>query len=217
MTSNVDHESGGSYKQLIWDGKNPSWIVWETKMLARAVTKKWYDVMVGLPEDVLADSMILDDDNDAHAINIKKRDANRRGYSNLISPIDTTKRSGRAAFSVVRMAKNETSPMGALQVSCGVNPVSTQKRLEEALLALEAGSLTPQQLRELPSLINKAKSEAFAFGHAQKDSTRPVVQSQTTNQQVQVPLPVQIVWENARIHFWKIVVVRNLPKPRVVD
>jgi hypothetical protein len=63
--------------------------------------------------------------------------------------------------------KNDSnlSVEGALQVSCGVNPVSTQKRLEEALLALEAGSLTPQQLRQLPSLINKAKSEAFAFGH----------------------------------------------------
>jgi hypothetical protein len=86
-------------------------------MLARAVTKKWYDVMVGLPEDVPADSMVLDDDNDAHAINIKKRDANRRGYSDLISLIDTTKSSGRAAFSVVRMANNGTSPMGSLPLA----------------------------------------------------------------------------------------------------
>jgi hypothetical protein len=62
MTSNVDQDGGGSYKQLIWDGKNPNWIVWETKMLARAVTKKWYDIMIGLPENVPADSMVLDED-----------------------------------------------------------------------------------------------------------------------------------------------------------
>jgi hypothetical protein len=112
MASNVDQDGGGSYKQLVWDGKNPNWIVWETKMQARAVTKKWYEVMMGLPEDVPADSIVLDENNVEHANDIKKRDANRRGYSDLISLIDTTKSSGRAAFSVVRMAKNETSPLG---------------------------------------------------------------------------------------------------------
>jgi hypothetical protein len=66
MTSNVDQEGGGSYKQLIWDGKNPNWIIWETKMQARAVTKRWYDVMIGLPEDVPADLIVWDEDNVAH-------------------------------------------------------------------------------------------------------------------------------------------------------
>jgi hypothetical protein len=50
-------------------------------------------------------------------MNIKVRDANRRGYSDLISLIDTTKSSGRAAFNVVRMAKNETSPLGSLPLA----------------------------------------------------------------------------------------------------
>jgi hypothetical protein len=131
MTSNVDHESGGSYKQLILDGKNPDWIGWETKMLVRVVTKKWYDVMVGLPEDVPADPMRLDDDNDAHAINIKKRNANRRGYSDLISLIDTTKCSGRAAFSVVRMATNETSPIS----SFGMGKIEEQVQPKECTKA----------------------------------------------------------------------------------
>ena len=117
MASNVDQENGGSYKQLVWDGKNPNWIVWETKMQARAVTKKWYEVMMGLPEDVPADSIVLDEDNVEHANDIKKRDANRRGYSDLISLIDTDKSSGQAAFSVVRMAKNELNPMGSLPLA----------------------------------------------------------------------------------------------------
>jgi hypothetical protein len=73
--------------------------------------------MMGLPEDVPADSIVLDEDNVEHANDIKKRDANRCGYSDLISLIDTTKSSGRAAFSVVRMAKNETSPMGSLPLA----------------------------------------------------------------------------------------------------
>jgi hypothetical protein len=117
MTSNVDQESGESYKQLIWNGKNPNWIVWETKMQVRAMTKRWYDVMIGLPEDIPADSIVLDEDNVAHANDIKKRDVNRRGYSDRILRIDTTKSSGTAAFSVVRMAKNETSPMGSLPLA----------------------------------------------------------------------------------------------------
>jgi hypothetical protein len=70
-------------------------------MQARAVTKKWYEVMMGLPEDVPADSVVLDKDNTDHAADIKKRDANRRGYSDLIPLIDTAKSSGRAAFSVI--------------------------------------------------------------------------------------------------------------------
>jgi hypothetical protein len=101
----------------MWDGKNPNWIVWETKVQARAVKKRWYDVMIGLPEVVPADSIVLDEDNVAHTNDIKKRDANRRGYSNLISLIDMTKSSGRAAFSVVHMAKNETSPMESLPLA----------------------------------------------------------------------------------------------------
>jgi hypothetical protein len=101
----------------MYDGKYPNWIVWETKMQARAVTKRWYDVMIGLPEDVPADSIVLDEDNVAHANDIKKRNANRRGYSDLISLIDMTKSSGRAAFSIVGMAKNETSPMGSLPLA----------------------------------------------------------------------------------------------------
>jgi hypothetical protein len=117
MSPNVDQESGGGYKQVVWDGNIRNWIVWETKMQARAVTKKWYEVMMGLPEDVPADSIVLDEDNVEHANDIKKRDANRCGYSDLISLIDTTKSSGRAAFSVVRMAKSETSSMGSLPLA----------------------------------------------------------------------------------------------------
>jgi hypothetical protein len=86
-------------------------------MLARAVTRKWYDVMIGLPENVPADSMVLDEDVDADAMNIKVRDANRHGYSDLISLIDTTKSSVRAAFNVVRMTRNENSRMGSLPLS----------------------------------------------------------------------------------------------------
>jgi hypothetical protein len=74
MTSNVDQEGGGSYKQLIWDGKNPNWIVWETKMQARTVTKRWCNVMMGLPEDVPADLVVLDEDNTDHAADIQRFD-----------------------------------------------------------------------------------------------------------------------------------------------
>jgi hypothetical protein len=66
---------------------------------------------------VPADSVVVDEDNTDHAAEIKKRDANRRGYSDLISLIDMAKSSGRAAFSVVRMAKNETSHMGSLPLA----------------------------------------------------------------------------------------------------
>jgi hypothetical protein len=80
-------------------------------------SEKWYNVMIGLPENVPADLMFLDEDVDADVMNIKVRNGNRRGYSDLISLIDTTKSSGRAAFNVVRMAKNENSPLGSLPVT----------------------------------------------------------------------------------------------------
>jgi hypothetical protein len=44
-------------------------------MQARAVTKRWYKVMMGQPEGVPAGLVVLDEDNTDHAADIKKRDA----------------------------------------------------------------------------------------------------------------------------------------------
>jgi hypothetical protein len=103
-------------KVVPFSGKKSEWMVWEEKFMARAMRKGYKQFLDGSAPvfpyvNANGEPMVFEDGEGGDAGRLS-REMNELGYAELIMSIDTSKPSGKVAFSIVKSSKSFQYPNG---------------------------------------------------------------------------------------------------------
>ena len=86
---------------ISFSGKQVNWTMWEAKFLAKANTKGYKKILLGM-EVSPKDNEEFDESTPEGREKKRMREANESAYTDLILSIDGTNANGRVAFNLVR-------------------------------------------------------------------------------------------------------------------
>ena len=98
--------------RVMFSGKRKDYARWETKYEARAMTKKFGDILDGTK--ILRTKTEIDAENDADTMIEEEliMEMNMKAYNDLLLSMDDSQHDGRKAFNIVKGCKSKEYPRG---------------------------------------------------------------------------------------------------------